>query len=142
MKDLHVTASASLRYCGFDTRKDSSCVVSPLRRRDASQEAAGRWPGCWYEQHALDPTVPERQNVEVPRPPIKDVPLTEEPIRVGQFLKLAGLAEHGAHAKELLDAGEVHVNGRLETRRGARLRIGDVVAVHRRRARPGGPPSG
>jgi ribosome-associated protein len=70
------------------------------------------------------------------RPPIDDVPLTEEPIRLGQFLKLAGLAEHGAHAKELLEAGEVQVNGRAETRRGAQLRAGDVVAVHGRRARP------
>jgi hypothetical protein len=31
----------------------------------------------------------------VSRPPILDVPLFEDPIRVGQFLKLAGLAEHG-----------------------------------------------
>jgi ribosome-associated protein len=76
------------------------------------------------------------QNGEVPRPPILDVPLSGDPIRVGQFLKLAGLAEHGAHAKELLEAGEVQVNGRVETRRGARLRTGDVVAVQGRRARP------
>ena len=75
----------------------------------------------------------------VPRPPIVDVRLTEEPIRLGQFLKLAGLAEHGAHAKELLEAGEVQVNGRTETRRGAQLRAGDVVAVGGRRARPVGP---
>ena len=68
------------------------------------------------------------------RLPIDDVPLATEPIRLGQFLKLAGLAEHGAHAKELLEAGEVQVNGRAETRRG-RVRSGDVVAVHGRRAR-------
>jgi ribosome-associated protein len=71
----------------------------------------------------------------VARPPILDVPLTAAPIRLGQFMKLAGLAEHGAHAKELLEAGEVQVNGRTETRRGAQLRAGDVVAVHGRRAR-------
>jgi ribosome-associated protein len=75
----------------------------------------------------------------VPRPPIIDVPLTEEPIRLGQFLKLANLAEHGAHAKELLEAGEVQVNGRTETRRGAQLRSGDVVAVGGQRARPVSP---
>ena len=49
------------------------------------------------------------QNGEVSRSPIVDVPLSGDPIRVGQFLKLAGLAEHGAHAKELLEAGEVLV---------------------------------
>jgi ribosome-associated protein len=72
----------------------------------------------------------------VSRTPIDDVPLTDEPIRLGQFLKLAGMAEDGSHAKALLEAGEVQVNGREETRRGAQLRTGDVVAVAGRRARP------
>ncbi len=70
------------------------------------------------------------------RAPIQDVPLATEPIRLGQFLKLAGMAEDGSQAKELLDAGEVQVNGRVETRRGAQLSAGDVVAVGGRRARP------
>jgi ribosome-associated protein len=66
----------------------------------------------------------------------EDVPISAEPIRLGQFLKLAGLAEDGGHAKELLEAGEVTVNGRTEDRRGAQLRSGDVVAVDGRSARP------
>ena len=70
------------------------------------------------------------------RPPIDDVPLAAEPIRLGQFLKLAGLADGGGHARELIEAAEVQVNGRVETRRGAQLRAGDVVAVQGRRARP------
>jgi ribosome-associated protein len=72
----------------------------------------------------------------VARPPIDDVPLAAEPIRLGQFLKLAGLAEDGGHARELIEAAEVQVNGRVETRRGAQLHAGDVVAVQGRRARP------
>lgn len=71
----------------------------------------------------------------MPRPPILDVPIAEDPIRLGQFLKLAGLAEHGVHAKALLEAEEVQVNGRVETRRGAQLRAGDVVAVGEQRVR-------
>jgi ribosome-associated protein len=78
----------------------------------------------------------------VKRPPIQDVPIVEDPIRLGQFLKLAGLAEHGAHARELLEAGEVQVNGRLETRRGAQLRAGAAVAVGGQRARPVRTPGG
>ncbi|GAY07093.1 RNA-binding S4 domain-containing protein [Pseudonocardia sp. N23] len=70
------------------------------------------------------------------RSPIRAVPIREEPIRLGQFLKLAGLAEDGVHARELVEAEEVQVNGRLETRRGAQLRAGDVVAVGDERARP------
>lgn len=78
-------------------------------------------------------------DVRVTRPPIRDVELAEDPIRLGQFLKLAGLAEHGGQAKALLEAQEVRVNGRVETRRGAQLHVGDVVAVGGQRARPVAP---
>lgn len=83
-----------------------------------------------------------REDGAVTRPPIQDVPIAEDPIRLGQFLKLAGLAEHGGHAKELLETEQVQVNGRLETRRGAQLRAGDVVAVGGQRARPVSDPRG
>jgi ribosome-associated protein len=68
--------------------------------------------------------------------PIQDVPVTELPIRLGQFLKLAGLAEHGAHARELVETDQVQVNGQVEFRRGAQLHLGDVVTVGDQRARP------
>ena len=74
------------------------------------------------------------------RAPIQDVPIAEHPIRLGQFLKLAGLADLGVHARELIEAEQVQVNGRLETRRGAQLRPGDVVAVGGQRARVAQPP--
>jgi ribosome-associated protein len=67
---------------------------------------------------------------------IQDVPVTELPIRLGQFLKLAGLAEHGAHARELVETDQVRVNGRIEVRRGAQLQLGDVVTVGGQQARP------
>lgn len=50
-------------------------------------------------------------------------------IRLGQFLKLAGIADDGALAKSLLADEAVAVNGEVETRRGRQLRAGDVVAV-------------
>ena len=64
-----------------------------------------------------------------------DVPIREESIRLGQFLKLADLAETGSDAKELILAGEVLVNGEPETRRGRQLRVGDVVEFDGRPAR-------
>jgi ribosome-associated protein len=67
--------------------------------------------------------------------PILDVPISGEPIRLGQFLKLAGLAEDGSHAKDLLDADEVTVNGEPEARRGRQLLNGDVVAIGSERRR-------
>ena len=56
---------------------------------------------------------------------------TEQPgvIRLDQFLKLTGLAETGGQAKVLIQAGEVKVNGTVETRRRRQLRLGDLVEV-------------
>jgi len=51
-----------------------------------------------------------------------------DPIRLDQFLKFTGLAETGGHAKLLIQAGEVTVNGGVETRRRRKLFAGDVVA--------------
>lgn len=59
----------------------------------------------------------------------------DDPIRLGQFLKLVGLAETGGHARALLDDDAVTVNGEPETRRGRQLQVGDVVEVDL----PGGP---
>ena len=54
---------------------------------------------------------------------------SDDPIRLGQFLKLVNLAESGGHARVLLEDGAVTVNGEPETRRGRRMRPGDVVEV-------------
>lgn len=51
-------------------------------------------------------------------------------IRLGQFLKLAGLVEDGAMARELITDGDVTVNGEVDLRRGRQLADGDVVVVH------------
>lgn len=58
-----------------------------------------------------------------------DVPIRGESIRLGQLLKLAGVAADGGEAKALLEGGRVTVNGAAEERRGRRLRDGDTVAV-------------
>jgi ribosome-associated protein len=61
---------------------------------------------------------------------MREVGLRDDPIRLGQVLKLAGLADTGADAKELISAGEVTVNGEVEARRGRQVHRGDVVSVH------------
>ncbi|WP_167146119.1 RNA-binding S4 domain-containing protein [Actinomyces sp. ZJ308] len=50
-------------------------------------------------------------------------------IKLGQFLKLAGLVEDGAQARIAIQSGDVTVNGALETRRGHHLSDGDVVVI-------------
>ncbi|MCD5419450.1 RNA-binding S4 domain-containing protein [Rhodococcus pyridinivorans] len=58
-----------------------------------------------------------------------DVPIRDESIRLGQFLKLASLIESGAEAKEVIADGLVSVNGEVEVRRGRQLKVGDVVEI-------------
>ena len=64
-----------------------------------------------------------------------DVPVRDDMIRLGQFLKLANLVESGGEAKPLVAEGAVTVNGEVETRRGRQLVSGDVVAVGEQAAR-------
>ncbi|GEA83947.1 MAG: RNA-binding S4 domain-containing protein [Cellulomonas sp.] len=65
----------------------------------------------------------------MPTPSAPEVPIRDDVIRLGQFLKLAGIADSGADARALLDDGAVTVNGEPEDRRGRQLVRGDVVAV-------------
>jgi ribosome-associated protein len=60
---------------------------------------------------------------------MRDVPIRGDGIRLGQLLKLAGVADSGGEARALLEAGDVTVNGEPETRRGRQLSRGDVVSA-------------
>ena len=60
---------------------------------------------------------------------IPTVEVAEGTIRLGQFLKLANLAESGSQARELIINGDVKVNGEVDTRRGAQLARGALVEV-------------
>lgn len=66
---------------------------------------------------------------------MQEIPAGEAGIRLGQVLKLAGLVESGGSVKTLLAEGQVEVNGRPETRRGAQLKLGDNVRCGERRIR-------
>ena len=48
-------------------------------------------------------------------------------IKLGQAIKAAHLVSNGAEAKEVIQNGEVMVNGETEVRRGRKLVPGDVV---------------
>ncbi len=62
-------------------------------------------------------------------PGARDVAIADDTIRLGQLLKLAGMAESGGHARELVQEGAASVNGEVERRRGRQLRRGDTVIV-------------
>lgn len=56
-----------------------------------------------------------------------EVKIDTEYIKLDQLLKFSGLADTGGIAKEVIQKGEVLVNGEIETRRGKKIRKEDVV---------------
>lgn len=60
---------------------------------------------------------------------MKEVAIRDEFIKLGQALKLSGLADTGLDAKDMILAGDVTVNGEPELRRGRKLRPGDIFRV-------------
>ncbi len=58
------------------------------------------------------------------------IEIKDEFIKLGQAMKLIGLVENGAEAKEAISLGEVSVNGEVELRRGRKLYAGDVFAYN------------
>jgi ribosome-associated protein len=60
---------------------------------------------------------------------VSDVEINDEYIPLGTFLKLAGAIDSGGDAKLIIASGDVDVNGEPETRRGRKLRPGDVVTT-------------
>lgn len=53
--------------------------------------------------------------------------LTADHIALCDLLKLTGLADSGGQAKALVAAGEVRVDGRVDTRKTAKIRAGQQV---------------
>lgn len=67
--------------------------------------------------------------------PVDDIPIGGESIRLGQFLKFAGLLDSGGNVKEAIIDGYVTVNGEVDRRRGRQLQLGDVVTFEGRSVR-------
>lgn len=61
--------------------------------------------------------------------PTHEVPIRDQSIRLGQLLKLAGVVDDGASAREAIERGLVAVNGEVDTRRGRQVHPGDVVTI-------------
>ncbi|MCQ9369080.1 RNA-binding S4 domain-containing protein [Brevibacterium sp. 50QC2O2] len=60
---------------------------------------------------------------------METVEIRDDSIRLGQLLKLSGIVEDGAMAKQLIADGQVSVDGRTETRRGATIHPGATVEL-------------
>lgn len=60
---------------------------------------------------------------------MEEIQIKDEFIKLGQALKLAGLAGSGVDAKFMIEDGMVAVNGETELRRGRKIHPGDVIAL-------------
>jgi len=52
-----------------------------------------------------------------------------EYVELNQLLKLVGIADSGGAGKAIVARGEVHVDGKTETRKTCKLRPGQVVSL-------------
>ncbi|WP_055077883.1 S4 domain-containing protein YaaA [Lagierella massiliensis] len=58
---------------------------------------------------------------------MEEIKIETEFIKLEQLLKYVNIVSSGGIAKEIIQNGEVYVNGEVETRRGKKLRPGDKV---------------
>ena len=56
--------------------------------------------------------------------------ITEPYIELNRLLKVMNLSESGGRANQMIEAGEVIVNGNVEFRKRNKLKPGDVVTVN------------
>lgn len=59
---------------------------------------------------------------------MEEIKLRDDFIRLGQALKVVNMVESGVMAKLVIQDGLVTVNGEVETRRGKKLKDGDIVS--------------
>lgn len=57
----------------------------------------------------------------------KSFTLKTDHIELIKLLKLLHIAQSGAHAKIMVEEGDVHLNGTTEYRKRAKIRVGDIV---------------
>ena len=60
---------------------------------------------------------------------MEEITIKDDFIKLGQALKRAELAGSGVDAKFMIEDGIVSVNGKVELRRGRKVRPGDVVEL-------------
>ena len=58
---------------------------------------------------------------------MEKIQITTEYIKLDQLLKWANLAGSGSDAKHIIIEKMVKVNGEIETRRGKKIRVGDII---------------
>ena len=58
---------------------------------------------------------------------MKEIKINTDIIKLDSFLKWCGAVSQGSEAKIYIQNGDIIVNGEIETRRGKKLKSGDVI---------------
>ncbi|MDH5395946.1 MAG: RNA-binding S4 domain-containing protein [Gammaproteobacteria bacterium] len=58
---------------------------------------------------------------------MKTVEITREPVELYKILKFEGMVTSGGEAKQVIDDGQVIVNGEVETRKRKKIVSGDII---------------
>jgi len=58
---------------------------------------------------------------------MRDVEITTEPVELYKILKFEGMVASGGEAKSAIDAGQVLVNGKVETQKRKKIVSGDII---------------
>ncbi len=58
---------------------------------------------------------------------MREVEITKEPVELYKILKFEGMASSGGEAKQVIEQGQVRVNGLIETRKRKKIVSGDVI---------------
>ena len=58
---------------------------------------------------------------------MRKVEISREPVELYKILKFEGLASSGGEAKSVIAAGQVSVNGMIETRKRRKIISGDIL---------------
>ncbi|MCR8612886.1 MAG: RNA-binding S4 domain-containing protein [Mycoplasma sp.] len=60
----------------------------------------------------------------------KGIKITNESIKLGQFLKVLGLIQSGGEARIFLQENNIFVNGNPTDTRGTRIKVGDLIQIN------------
>ncbi len=60
---------------------------------------------------------------------IQEIKINTESINLDQLLKWAAIVNSGGEAKQLIQGGEVFLNGAVETRRAKKIFPNDVIVI-------------
>ena len=64
---------------------------------------------------------------------MKIVEVTKEPVELYKILKFEGLVASGGEAKAVIAAGQVFVNGKIETQKRKKIVSGDVIEFNNKK---------